>query len=179
MMAPVINANQKQNSRYGETKIPPPSYICHRCNQPGIMMLNIDISIIDLLMILNKFYFKKKKDINLIFTGHYINNCPTNGDPSYDFHKVKKPTGIPKSFLTPVDNIVTILSFNPYLILLLLILLILFLLLFTLICCINKILGRIIEWDVDDARRWFCSDANKFSTVGAVSEFSKQRKKNG
>jgi len=39
-----------------EPKIPPPTYICHRCNQPG----------------------------------HFINHCPTNGDPNYDFHKVKK-----------------------------------------------------------------------------------------
>eukprot|EP01130_Rhizamoeba_saxonica_P019304 TRINITY_DN9940_c0_g1_i1.p1 TRINITY_DN9940_c0_g1~~TRINITY_DN9940_c0_g1_i1.p1 ORF type:complete len:579 (-),score=140.92 TRINITY_DN9940_c0_g1_i1:69-1553(-) len=36
--------------------------------------------------------------------GHYINHCPTNGDPNYDFHKVKKPTGIPKSFLKPITQ---------------------------------------------------------------------------
>lgn len=35
--------------------------------------------------------------------GHFINNCPTNGDPSYDFHRMKKPTGIPKSFLKTVS----------------------------------------------------------------------------
>jgi hypothetical protein len=35
--------------------------------------------------------------------GHYINSCPTNGDPSYDFHRMKKPTGIPKSFLKAVS----------------------------------------------------------------------------
>lgn len=36
--------------------------------------------------------------------GHFINNCPTNGDPAYDFHKVKKATGIPRAFLKPVEN---------------------------------------------------------------------------
>lgn len=36
--------------------------------------------------------------------GHWIHQCPTNGDPNYDFHKVKKPTGIPRSFLKPVQG---------------------------------------------------------------------------
>ncbi len=49
-------------------RAPPPSYICHRCNQPG----------------------------------HFINNCPTNDDPTYDIHKVKKATGIPRAFLKEV-----------------------------------------------------------------------------
>ncbi|MCL7030764.1 hypothetical protein MKW94_000762 [Papaver nudicaule] len=31
--------------------------------------------------------------------GHYIQHCPTNGDPEYDVKKLKKPTGIPKSML--------------------------------------------------------------------------------
>jgi hypothetical protein len=47
---------------------PPPTYICHRCNQPG----------------------------------HWIQRCPTNSDPNYDIHKVKKATGIPKAFLSQV-----------------------------------------------------------------------------
>ncbi|KAH9611027.1 hypothetical protein KSS87_015317 [Heliosperma pusillum] len=29
--------------------------------------------------------------------GHYIQHCPTNGDPNFDIRKVKSPTGIPKS----------------------------------------------------------------------------------
>lgn len=37
-----------------------------------------------------------------MFIGHYINYCPTNGDPSFD--KVKKSTGIPKIFLKPVEG---------------------------------------------------------------------------
>ncbi|KAJ7559861.1 hypothetical protein O6H91_04G103900 [Diphasiastrum complanatum] len=32
-------------------------------------------------------------------TGHYIQHCPTNGDPTYDMKKVKLPTGIPKTML--------------------------------------------------------------------------------
>lgn len=31
--------------------------------------------------------------------GHYIQHCPTNGDPAFDLKKVKPPTGIPKSML--------------------------------------------------------------------------------
>jgi E3 ubiquitin-protein ligase RBBP6 len=50
-------------------RIPPPNYVCHRCNTPG----------------------------------HFINHCPTNGDSRYDFHKVKKPTGIPRTMLQPVS----------------------------------------------------------------------------
>ncbi|GAB2252437.1 hypothetical protein Droror1_Dr00005284 [Drosera rotundifolia] len=31
--------------------------------------------------------------------GHYIQHCPTNGDPNYDVRRVKPPTGIPRSML--------------------------------------------------------------------------------
>ncbi|KAI3904273.1 hypothetical protein MKW92_024343 [Papaver armeniacum] len=31
--------------------------------------------------------------------GHYIQHCPTNGDPDYDVKKLRPPTGIPKSML--------------------------------------------------------------------------------
>jgi hypothetical protein len=34
---------------------------------------------------------------------HYIRNCPTNGDPSYDIRKLKAPTGIPRSQLVQID----------------------------------------------------------------------------
>lgn len=34
--------------------------------------------------------------------GHWINQCPTNGDPKFDFKRVKKATGIPKAFLQAV-----------------------------------------------------------------------------
>ncbi|KAK9687084.1 Protein mpe1 [Basidiobolus ranarum] len=35
--------------------------------------------------------------------GHYINNCPTNGDKEFDKPRIKRTTGIPKSFLKAVD----------------------------------------------------------------------------
>ncbi|KAM7525527.1 hypothetical protein LguiA_015429 [Lonicera macranthoides] len=31
--------------------------------------------------------------------GHFIQHCPTNGDPNFDVKRVKPPTGIPKSML--------------------------------------------------------------------------------
>uniref|UniRef100_A0A2P2MI11 DWNN domain-containing protein n=1 Tax=Rhizophora mucronata TaxID=61149 RepID=A0A2P2MI11_RHIMU len=34
-----------------------------------------------------------------LYAGHFIQHCPTNGDPTYDIKKVKPPTGIPKSML--------------------------------------------------------------------------------
>jgi protein MPE1 len=36
--------------------------------------------------------------------GHYIQQCPTNLDPNYDKPRIKKTTGIPKSFLKPVEG---------------------------------------------------------------------------
>lgn len=35
--------------------------------------------------------------------GHFINFCPTNNDSSFDRPRVRKSTGIPKSFLKPVQ----------------------------------------------------------------------------
>lgn len=35
--------------------------------------------------------------------GHHINMCPTNNDPAFDRPKIKKTTGIPKTFLKKVD----------------------------------------------------------------------------
>lgn len=36
--------------------------------------------------------------------GHFIQNCPTNSDKNYDYIRIRKPTGIPKSFLKPVHE---------------------------------------------------------------------------
>ena len=36
--------------------------------------------------------------------GHFIERCPTNGDPAYDVKKTRMPTGIPASFLVQVDD---------------------------------------------------------------------------
>ncbi|ORZ12802.1 DWNN domain-domain-containing protein [Absidia repens] len=36
--------------------------------------------------------------------GHYINQCPTNGDKDYDKHpRIKRTTGIPRSFLKVIE----------------------------------------------------------------------------
>lgn len=36
--------------------------------------------------------------------GHYIQHCPTNSDPAYDKTRVRRTTGIPRSFLKPVET---------------------------------------------------------------------------
>ena len=33
------------------------------------------------------------------YSGHFIQHCPTNGDPKYDVKRFKHQTGIPKSML--------------------------------------------------------------------------------
>ena len=37
-------------------------------------------------------------------TGHYLNMCPTNGNPEFDGQRLKKTTGIPKIFLKTVEK---------------------------------------------------------------------------
>ena len=36
--------------------------------------------------------------------GHYISACPTNDDPTFNVPRIKRTTGIPKTFLRPVEN---------------------------------------------------------------------------
>ncbi|XP_051114703.1 E3 ubiquitin ligase PQT3-like isoform X2 [Andrographis paniculata] len=36
--------------------------------------------------------------------GHFIQHCPTNGDPNFDIKRVKPPTGIPKSMLVATPD---------------------------------------------------------------------------
>nr|GFB59253.1 DWNN domain-containing protein [Tanacetum cinerariifolium] len=36
--------------------------------------------------------------------GHFIQHCPTNGDPNFDIKRVIPPTGIPKSMLTATTD---------------------------------------------------------------------------
>jgi protein MPE1 len=41
----------------------------------------------------------------LIFTGHWIQDCPTNSDREFDNKpRIKRTTGIPRSFLKAVEN---------------------------------------------------------------------------
>ena len=35
----------------------------------------------------------------IFYVGHFIQHCPTNGDPNFDIKRVKQPTGIPRSML--------------------------------------------------------------------------------
>lgn len=37
--------------------------------------------------------------------GHYINACPTNDDPNFNAPRIKRTTGIPKTFLKPADSV--------------------------------------------------------------------------
>jgi protein MPE1 len=56
--------NRARFMQVAAQKPPPPTYVCHRCQQ----------------------------------TGHWINMCPTNGDPKFDFKRIKKVSGF--SFCT-------------------------------------------------------------------------------
>lgn len=48
----------------------------------------------------------KNCEDHLLFSvsGHLIQHCPTNGDPTYDVKRVKPPTGIPKSMLVATPD---------------------------------------------------------------------------
>ncbi len=37
--------------------------------------------------------------------GHFIQHCPTNGDPSFDIKIYRNPTGIPRQFLEETDDL--------------------------------------------------------------------------
>ena len=78
--------SQAQMSSFTSTMPTPPGYVCYRCGEKGL-------------------HFKLSKLINLIFlSGHWIQDCPTNGDPNYENKpRFKRTTGIPKSFLKTVD----------------------------------------------------------------------------
>lgn len=66
---------------------PPPGYVCHRCYQKGRLKLRL-----------------LYRALLTHMTGHWIQACPTNDDPTYDNRpKVKRTTGIPKSFLKEVE----------------------------------------------------------------------------
>jgi hypothetical protein len=36
--------------------------------------------------------------------GHWIHDCPTNNDPSYDKKRLRRTTGIPRSMLESVEK---------------------------------------------------------------------------
>lgn len=66
----------------------PPSYVCYRCGQKGSPALE---------------FYKQSTDHTR--SGHWIQDCPTNNDRDFDNRpRIKRTTGIPKSFLKAVEN---------------------------------------------------------------------------
>lgn len=65
----------------------PPSYVCYRCGQKGLHVVQINVA-------------------PLIFSkGHWIQDCPTNNDREFDNRpRIKRTTGIPRSMLKAVEN---------------------------------------------------------------------------
>jgi E3 ubiquitin-protein ligase RBBP6 len=54
-----------------------------------------------------RFIFVPTKRLTMykfLCSGHFIQHCPTNGDPNYDIKRVKPPTGIPKSMLIATSD---------------------------------------------------------------------------
>ena len=71
-------------------KPPPIGYICYRCGQKGPFLC---------------FIFSDPSAHDPAAPGHWIQDCPTNDDRAYDDRpKIKRTTGIPKSFLTTVEG---------------------------------------------------------------------------
>ena len=78
----------------GRDGVPPPGYLCYRCGEKGKHMLKY-------LPILHCTYDSH--------VGHWIQSCPTNDDPTFDGKpRVKRTTGIPRSFLTKIERPTTL-----------------------------------------------------------------------
>jgi protein MPE1 len=69
----------------------PPSYVCYRCGQKGMLPANSCPLTSSVCLTLVR--------------GHWIQDCPTNSDREFDNKpRIKRTTGIPRSFLKAVDN---------------------------------------------------------------------------
>lgn len=69
----------------------PPNYICYRCGQAGELCLTPSIV--------------HSTPILTFRLGHWIQDCPTNDKPEWDNKpRMKRTTGIPKSFLQTVEG---------------------------------------------------------------------------
>lgn len=74
-------------------KPPPSGYICYRCGQKG-EPLRASARIQRACLTSRS-----------LPPGHWIQECPTNNDPAYDNRpRIKRTTGIPKSFLMEVNR---------------------------------------------------------------------------
>lgn len=83
-------SNNQQSSTFTSVMPTPPGYVCYRCGEKGWVFIFNLLS----FTIFN----------NLIDIGHWIQDCPTNGDPEFENKpRFKRTTGIPKSFLKTVD----------------------------------------------------------------------------
>ena len=69
----------------------PPSYVCYRCGQKGATLASVA---------------RQCGTWILTFpSGHWIQDCPTNNDRDFDNKpRIKRTTGIPRSFLKSVDS---------------------------------------------------------------------------
>src|SRR5260221_9477308 len=68
----------------------PPSYVCYRCGQKGVYFVTGPPLLSACLTLVR---------------GHWIQDCPTNSDREFDNKpRIKRTTGIPRSFLKAVDN---------------------------------------------------------------------------
>lgn len=70
----------------GMLSAPPDTYVCYRCGQKGMATSP--------LLRQHPTHFSSSP-------GHFIQSCPTNTDPNYDKTRIRKTTGIPRSFLKP------------------------------------------------------------------------------
>lgn len=84
---------QPQQQASTSHKPPPAGYICYRCGQKGTFLLSY------------LFFLRTKLMAFTICAGHWIQDCPTNSDRAFDDKpRIKRTTGIPKSFLTVVEG---------------------------------------------------------------------------
>lgn len=66
----------------------PPSYVCYRCGQKGSLP-----------------FLVSSCRLSQPHEGHWIQDCPTNNDREFDNRpRIKRTTGIPRSFLKAVES---------------------------------------------------------------------------
>lgn len=81
-------------------KKPLVGYVCHRCKMPGMFkVVCLDIFLLYGFTFLPCAKAKFVCSITFSSPGHFIQHCPTNGDPKFDIKKMKPATGIPRSML--------------------------------------------------------------------------------
>ncbi|URE38493.1 DWNN [Musa troglodytarum] len=80
-------------------KKPPAGYICHRCKMPAFKAVCLNIFLLYGFTFLPCSKTKFVCSIPFSSPGHFIQHCPTNGDPNFDIKKMKPATGIPRSML--------------------------------------------------------------------------------